>query len=414
MLPPLGFEDYETESQLYEAGLATAFLSFGGRDTPHSIDPFPVSPYVEAIDNFYFFLTDTLRSNASKLKAETAKIKNRLKRERLENTLRKKLGDIKHVLNEQPAVVLRQKISFTLGVANVIMTAFTLGYAPNSIPSLYALDFLLLYSLRVYLYRRRGWQYFTLDLCYWVNVMLLTLMFFIPTSEFLLGGVIGLVHGPVLWAILQWRNSLVFHSLDKITSCFIHFCPAVVLYGLRWLSSPGGNGRTWLIRNSSPSLSLVMGASTLFYALWQGAYYVVVNIKQREKIEAGARVTSYTWLVSHGSEDTLLYKVVNIYGPSYRLIMYMLTQLVYTLVTALPTFLVWRSQLLHSLLLGFMFLVCVWNGATYYVDVFSHSYAQTVVRIHQDLLKEVDGSETGSGECSFDGGAKDQSPVMKD
>jgi hypothetical protein len=35
--------------------------------------------------------------------------------------------------------------------------------------------------------------------------------------------------------VLAWRNSLVFHSLDKTTSLFIHLTPNILLYALRWL-----------------------------------------------------------------------------------------------------------------------------------------------------------------------------------
>ena len=42
------------------------------------------------------------------------------------------------------------------------------------------------------------------------------------------------VHCSQLWAIVAWNNSLVFHSLDKITSVFIHGLPAMLTYTLRW------------------------------------------------------------------------------------------------------------------------------------------------------------------------------------
>ncbi len=43
--------------------------------------------------------------------------------------------------------------------------------------------------------------------------------------------------GPLAWAVLAWRNSLVFHSLDKITSLFIHLTPGILLHSLRWLAT---------------------------------------------------------------------------------------------------------------------------------------------------------------------------------
>ena len=34
-------------------------------------------------------------------------------------------------------------------------------------------------------------------------------------------------HGPIAIAILAWQNSIVFHSLDKMTSYFIHIMPVI-------------------------------------------------------------------------------------------------------------------------------------------------------------------------------------------
>lgn len=33
---------------------------------------------------------------------------------------------------------------------------------------------------------------------------------------------------------MLWRNSLVFHSLDKITSLFIHLLPGLITFLWRW------------------------------------------------------------------------------------------------------------------------------------------------------------------------------------
>ena len=38
-------------------------------------------------------------------------------------------------------------------------------------------------------------------------------------------GITNCSHGPIAIAIIAWQNSLVFHSLDKMTSFFIHIMP---------------------------------------------------------------------------------------------------------------------------------------------------------------------------------------------
>ena len=42
-----------------------------------------------------------------------------------------------------------------------------------------------------------------------------------------------LSHGPIAIAILAWQNSIVFHSLDKMTSFFIHIMPVAITHCLR-------------------------------------------------------------------------------------------------------------------------------------------------------------------------------------
>ena len=39
--------------------------------------------------------------------------------------------------------------------------------------------------------------------------------------------------GPLMCAIIVWKNSLVFHSLDKLTSFFLHAFPPIVVHLLR-------------------------------------------------------------------------------------------------------------------------------------------------------------------------------------
>lgn len=51
-------------------------------------------------------------------------------------------------------------------------------------------------------------------------------------------------------------------------------------------------------------------------------------------------------------------------------------QLLYTLVTLAPTPLLWRRKALHVAWIGLMFSAAVYNGASYYIEVFSKRYNQ--------------------------------------
>ena len=80
-------------------------------------------------------------------------------------------------------------------------------------------------------------HYFLFDFCYFVNMLLLLYLWLIPPGLFA-GNVFAIlfcyVNGPLLWGIPMWRNSLVFHSVDKMTSFYLHISPAMAVTSLRW------------------------------------------------------------------------------------------------------------------------------------------------------------------------------------
>ena len=89
------------------------------------------------------------------------------------------------------------------------------------------------------------------DLCYAVNALCLLFLWVFPHSTILFMSCYCLSHGPLATAIATWRvitqvlsksvnmdlkiclnaqNSLVFHSLDKVTSLYIHIYPAFTFF----------------------------------------------------------------------------------------------------------------------------------------------------------------------------------------
>ena len=72
--------------------------------------------------------------------------------------------------------------------------------------------------LRWYTYHKIGYHYFLADLCYFVNMLLVLTIWFFPQSKRLLISTYCLAFGNNAIAIAMWRNSLVFHSLDKTTT----------------------------------------------------------------------------------------------------------------------------------------------------------------------------------------------------
>lgn len=72
--------------------------------------------------------------------------------------------------------------------------------------------------VRWYNYHKIGFHYFLADLCYFVNFLMILSIWFFPQSKRLFISTYCLAFGNNAVAIAMWRNSLVFHSLDKVTS----------------------------------------------------------------------------------------------------------------------------------------------------------------------------------------------------
>ena len=102
-------------------------------------------------------------------------------------------------------------------------------------------------------------------------------------------------------------------------------------------------------------------------------------------------MTSYNWLVERRKKG-MWYRLMNIFGSKWSKAMFILLQLCYTILVMLPCYLFYYRLvlLLKILAISLMFLLCsleanifaimifmcfaCWNGAQYYIDIFSESY----------------------------------------
>ena len=172
-----------------------------------------------------------------------------------------------------------------------------IGMWPEGLYKWYTVLFCFLMPLRYWSYHKRGYQYFLSDLCYWTNGMLLIFIWLLPSSTYLFTATYCLANGSLSWAIVAWRNSLVFHSVDKVTSLFIHIYPPFLLYSLVHLLPSDFQETRFPAISSTPFLNakLAIITSTVAYTIWQTLYYIFIQVRRRDKIAAG-RPTSFTYL----------------------------------------------------------------------------------------------------------------------
>ena len=119
--------------------------------------------------------------------------------------------------NDTKVVTLREKISFIAGVLNIFISGYLIGAHPEHFFFWFTAQLAYFMPIRYYTYHRRGYHYFLADLCYFVNLLLLLVVWVAPQSKRLFISTYCLAYGNNAVAIAMWRNSMVFHSLDKVT-----------------------------------------------------------------------------------------------------------------------------------------------------------------------------------------------------
>jgi Protein of unknown function (DUF2838) len=118
--------------------------------------------------------------------------------------------------NNTATVTIREKISFIAGVLNIFISGYLIGGYPEYFHYWYTGQLLYFMPVRLYSYQKRGWHYFLADLCYFVNMLSVLSIWVFPRSKRLLISTYCLAYGNNAVAIAMWRNSMVFHSYDKV------------------------------------------------------------------------------------------------------------------------------------------------------------------------------------------------------
>jgi len=171
--------------------------------------------------------------------------------------------------------------------------------------------------------------------------------------------------------------------------------PPVTLHCLIHLSSPEFQRQhfpaIYDIKYSPPdspqhyNLGAMMIWATFPYAVWQLSYHFFITVRRREKIAAG-RPTSFTWLrKSYGNSwigRSILSLPESLQEPAF-----MLTQYSYALATMVPCPLWFWYRWASA---GFLLTVFVWsiyNGATFYIDVFGKRFQRELEQLKQDVAK---------------------------
>ena len=298
------------------------------------------------------------------------------------------------------------KVSFTLGVLNICATEYFVIHEPAKYYIWYSIVLPVMLLGRLGHFRSNKMHYFLLDFCYAVNLLSLVHIHYLYKLEsaealFKMGFILST--GPLPAAIPLWKNSLVFHDFDKITSVYIHFLPTCLYYCLKL-----GVGKESFV---DTNLQFKDYANCLlFYLTWQVFYFFKTEIHDRQKLEQDPELlTSLKWL--SGNQKNALSKSAlklcrkfGLFGPEERFsstsmktkAVFMIFQLIFTIVAMVPTYHAWCYSTFHLSYIATIFVISLFFGASYYVEIFSTRYTTALERAAEKAVMQARTSRSNS------------------
>jgi len=171
--------------------------------------------------------------------------------------------------------------------------------------------------------------------------------------------------------------------------------PPVTLHCLIHLSSPEFQRlhfpAIYDIKYSPPdspqhyNLGAMMIWATFPYAVWQLSYHFFITVRRREKIAAG-RPTSFTWLRKSYGNSWIGRRILSL-PESLQEPAFMLTQYSYALATMVPCPLWFWYRWASAAFLLTVFVWSIYNGATFYIDIFGKRFQRELEQLKQDVAK---------------------------
>lgn len=304
--------------------------------------------------------------------------------------LSKQAVQTKEILSKQANKIAKQaeeherfinKVTHLLGVLGFGGFCFILGARPQDVRYLYCVFYVIFVPLRWIYYRYKKWHYYLLDFCYYANTIFLIMLLCYPTNEKLFMVCFSFAEGPLAWALIIWRCSLVFNSMDKIVSVFIHLLPGLVFFTIRWWDPeffeamhPEGSARraSWPYAENKLYLwTWLFFVPLVAYVIWQLLYFLIVNVLRRQRFLRDPEVmTSYRELSKKAQKaNNMWWRLSGVLGDQNRMFMYILLQAMFTVATTALTVPIFLSYELHATFQLLKVSATVWNGGNFLLEV---------------------------------------------
>eukprot|EP00355_Strombidium_rassoulzadegani_P010128 CAMPEP_0168618604 /NCGR_PEP_ID=MMETSP0449_2-20121227/6158_1 /TAXON_ID=1082188 /ORGANISM="Strombidium rassoulzadegani, Strain ras09" /LENGTH=218 /DNA_ID=CAMNT_0008659485 /DNA_START=1070 /DNA_END=1724 /DNA_ORIENTATION=+ len=127
------------------------------------------------------------------------------------------------------------------------------------------------------------------DFCYMANALLIIFLAFLPQNDYLFKACFFFANGSLAVAVGAFRNQMVFHKYDNLTSLALHIFPQVTTWNLRWSTMPQEVGVAEELRrvtelDTTFSFKKFYLVPVSIYMVWVSIYFIINFVVAAKRI----------------------------------------------------------------------------------------------------------------------------------
>eukprot|EP00281_Chroomonas_sp_CCMP1168_P022466 CAMPEP_0206228970 /NCGR_PEP_ID=MMETSP0047_2-20121206/9446_1 /ASSEMBLY_ACC=CAM_ASM_000192 /TAXON_ID=195065 /ORGANISM="Chroomonas mesostigmatica_cf, Strain CCMP1168" /LENGTH=231 /DNA_ID=CAMNT_0053652235 /DNA_START=172 /DNA_END=867 /DNA_ORIENTATION=+ len=195
-------------------------------------------------------------------------------------------------------------------------------------------------------------------------------------------------NGPLAWSILAFSQSLVLHSLQHMTSVFIHTSPMLLTLGLRWSKVGSDRFATRTPELGESTLQLVTRGVGYLYLPWVLMYYFWVFVVLADRIKSRGYSTLFDRVTAMAGVGSKLQKVNDRTENQYfRKAVYLVFHLMFGTMTMVFAAFMYHNEAAHFVFALSVLCASAWNGASFYGKVWATKYRTQVQEEAEKAVK---------------------------
>jgi len=278
------------------------------------------------------------------------------------------------------------KFAFAFGVLSLLGGEYIALRHVHLFPLFFTLVMVCLVAKRYPDFASEKCQLFMLDFCYFMNLSTVIQINLYPSCLLWFKANYVLCMGSLLNAMVVWQNALIFHSMDKLISLFLHAFAPFTLHLLRWSVIPSEAIQD--VNEDYLSLVELLINPLLMYLVWQVSYIMIIEVVLAKKIRNDPELSfslRYLATDSNNGMHQLVRDIMRKIGVMQcdevfdadtvkTKLIFIVAQLGYTIVTLLPVPLLYSSYSFSLVYISAIFGWTLYRGSTHYFEDFTQRY----------------------------------------